>query len=217
MNCEEYKAIRHLSTDLTQRIIRHLSRKTVQKGAKELGMLDGQTLRFENETEMTVLFDYCFHFCREKQPPILLERDNGGYAPESDEYRILTRMTQGVYSIFLLEKSLGLCSLNFLDMLTGKSYTVYDANLAQYAGSRLGMAGMLIPIDDDEQTWMSTGALLPIASATAIAQLKKITVKFVDAVDSGKLTPNRRKVLAKQTIRLLLRHGASNQGDVAEA
>jgi hypothetical protein len=37
------------------------------------------------------------------------------------------------------------------------------------------------------------------------------------AVDQGKLSPGRRKILAKQVIRLLLRHGAAEHAEFKEA
>jgi len=62
---EEYIRVRDVRIDLNNKLVKQLSRKTLLKGGRTLGLLVDNVLCFETEDESCVLMDYCIHDCRD--------------------------------------------------------------------------------------------------------------------------------------------------------
>jgi hypothetical protein len=82
---ETYKRIRPLGVQLSQQLLRHIDKSTLQKVGKELGLFKRGTFVFGSEEETNVLGDFCILFADGPHAPITRLQRSDRFTPDSAE------------------------------------------------------------------------------------------------------------------------------------
>jgi hypothetical protein len=207
---ETYKRIRPLGVQLSQQLLRHIDKSTMQKVGKELGLFKRGTLVFGSEEETNVLVDFCILFADGPHAPITRLQRSDSFTPDSDEMQILEAMQRAVYSVFVFDEIDGKGIIKAHDYLTGNTIVLVDRGLAATATPNFALATNLIPIPGIN-AFMTGGAAMPlhIKDEGGKQELATIITRFHSfAEEEGGLSRKRRRLFAKQLIRILLRHNA---------
>ena len=205
---ETYKRIRPLGVQLSQQLLRHIDKSTMQKVGKELGLFKRGTFVFGSEEETNVLVDFCILFADGPHAPITRLQRSDSFTPDSDEMQILEAMQRAVYSVFVFDEIDGKGIIKAHDYLTGNTIVLVDRGLAATATPNFALATNLIPIPGIN-AFMTGGAAMPlhIKDEGGKQELAAIITRFHSfAEEEGGLSRKRRRLFAKQLIRILLRH-----------
>ncbi|MHC1743330.1 MAG: hypothetical protein AB9873_09905 [Syntrophobacteraceae bacterium] len=207
---ERYRHIRRVSFELNETLVRRIPKQALRDCAKQLGMLSGKTLVFQNPNEAALLFDYCLYSYRPGGKSIMeLHLTQSRPEPESDEMALLRSMMMSRFSLFSIEEVFKGIGVVLVDRLRQEKLFLLDVGMGNSGVRDLPLAGRIIPIGD---LYMSTGVLLPILG------------KLLDAMDpilerleqsnphGGTLlsTPGKEAAFAAQVIRAAVRTGALN-------
>lgn len=160
----DLEAYRHLRTILCQHqnaAVKTISRTTLHKCAKTFGMLDGNNLMLDSDSELTILMDFCIYSHRQKGKSL-----TGKYlaklAPTEagDEAVVREAMARPRYSMYRIEKSIPGSGLHVRDLVRGDSLFLVDKMLSKTLKSGRVLGGRLIPTPS---YWITTGACFPLS------------------------------------------------------
>jgi len=207
---ETYKRIRPLGVQLSQQLLRHIDKSTLQKVGKELGLFKRGTFVFGSEEETNVLSDFCILFADGPHAPITRLQRSDSFTPDSDEKQLLEAMQRAVYSVFVFDEIDGKGIIKAHDYMTGNTIVLVDRGLSATAMPNFALATNLIPIPGSN-AFMTGGAALPlhIKDEGGKQEVAAIVARFHSfAEEEGGLSRKRQRLFAKQLIRILLRHNA---------
>jgi len=174
---DDYKHLREVGRNLNTEIINQLSKSALTECAKKLGIVKNKTLLFNNDEELSVLFDYCLYsYRRGGKNPIERYLENTPPSQNSDEMRLLQAMSQSYYSMFTIEEVYPEQGATIRDQIRKKKLFLMDIGIGK--GGVLGMlfAGRILPFAD---YYMTSGAIIPLHDKGLIDEIMLIVKKFM--------------------------------------
>lgn len=198
-----YQRLRTASRELNNRLVKRLSKDVLYEGGRKLGILQGDTLVFDNEDESSVLMDYCLYDVRRNgRNAIEQYLIDSPTDPESDEAACLRAMQHAIYSLFVVESVERGLGVIVRDLLSQEVLLVVDMGFGSSAQPGLVFASRLL---HQEGFSMTGGAALPVAVPPA-DQRDALAKNFSAAAtpdDDGHFDP-------APLIRACLREGCSS-------
>lgn len=158
---QRYMTIRQISRDLTRDMMKHVPRRILMRGARDLNMVRRGTIVFDAEEDTTYLMDRCFYDLR-WQGKNLVEHfvDSDDYEALTDTQKTVAQgMTTAYYSLFEIQGANPLnATIDLCDLLDDNSLTMHDQNM-----SRTAVRGLLLAtrINSIQGIQLSTGVACP--------------------------------------------------------
>ncbi len=206
---EEYTRVRDVRIDLNNKLVKQLSRKTLLKGGRALGLLVDNVLCFETEDESCVLMDYCIHDCRDLGRNAI-DRYLARPRLDANERQLLEAMQRAWFSLFRVESTVRGVGVEATDMLRASRVFLIDVNLSQCRPDGLMLATRVVHI---HQWLMTTGAPLPV-DPDDLADIRAALAAWRGVTRLGQgegLSRQEQAELAATILRVCLRRGASNR------
>ncbi len=174
---DRYKRFRRINRKLQSTLLNYLTKKTLKKCAKKLGISKSDVFVFQEEHEADVLMDYCIYGYYEDSINTM-SRYMMKYPPTtgSDEFLVLKAMSESYYSLIQVEDVVGEVGVQVHDMLADNRFLLVDIGFSQTVGEDLVIATRLIPFEDFV---MTSGAALPVDEDTLIKIKDLMTQRFV--------------------------------------
>ena len=167
-----YQQIREVSSSLNDELVFRLSKKTLQKGAKRLGLLhDGGICINDFEADMPVLLDYCIHEVTQRgRNAVDQYLCDVSPDPDSDKGVCLKAMQHSRFTMLIVREVLKGVGCYVQDMLTLEVRLLVDRELSRTArpdlvlftgildyGEFIATRGVPIPLtlhsDGDVEQW----------------------------------------------------------------
>ena len=204
-----YKHLRQVGLELNNRLVKTLSKSTLEEGGKKLGIFKNNAITLDTEDEISVLMDCCIHDLR-RQGKNAIEHYLAESPPaaDSDEMVLLQALRQARFSLFVVEAVEPGVGVHVRDLLRDEPLFLVDVGFSR--STPLGMilaARVMAP----EGIGMTTGAALPIGALPPGDRgrfLQDKVTRFKDA-DFRNLSPEEASELATTVIRNCLQHGAA--------
>jgi hypothetical protein len=207
----QYHHLRKVNFSLNNRLVRTLSKDAIHCAGRKLGILQRETLVFDNEVDMEVLMDFAIYDIREKGKNAI-ERmlATQSAQSDSDETRMLQGMSQARYSIFLIENAEPGVGVHLRDVVRGDTHFVHDTNMSMTGKSGLLLAARIITVGEIH---MTSGAALPMVAVPAHGReafLAKEAARLKQMA-SGVDSPDNQSEFAARIIRFCFQKGLSAQ------
>lgn len=165
-----YKRIQQVGLRLNQKLVKTLSRETLDEGGRRLGMLRNGSIVLETEDEIAVLMDYCIYNCYSgglnavqrylaESPP----------RADSEEMLLLRAYQNAYYSLFRVTGAEQGVGVTVRDAMRENTAFLMDVGMGSTARVGDAFAGRMIPMEDFLKTG---GASLPL-TRTAVHELFK--------------------------------------------
>lgn len=208
----EYQHLRETSKPIMNSI--QPNRIAIMESAKKLGMLQNKALVLESENDLAILQDFTLfnHYTGNKNA---IERyiQQHKFDLNPSEHRIMSAILNAFYSIFSIRQTSKGYGVIVHDILRSRDFLVMDVGLSTSGTNMLWLAGRLVPL---EHYCMTTGAFLPVPSSLTGTTLTRHVNKFLahrkeQHDDLHIFSQKHETAFAAQTIRFLLRSGASEQ------
>lgn len=208
---DRYKQLRKAGIALNTVIAKQLPKVAVPECGKKLGLFKAGTLIFNNDDEVGVLFDYCFHHHR-RAGKTVIERYLEQSPPheESDEMVLLQAMLKSRFSLFRIEEIHPHAGAALRDLLTDETLNLVDVALSETGSPGIVLAGRILPVEDFN---MSSGALIPLPESAFEHSIMPIVRKFLHgkSVSSHPLfKPSQEANFVAQIIRAALHAGGED-------
>jgi hypothetical protein len=204
-----YRKIREVSFHLNNKLVKTLSKETLEEGGRRLGILKRGVLVFDSEDETSVLMDYCIYNVH-NHGRNAVQRYLAETPPRagSDEMLVLKAMMDAYYSILQVQSVERGVGVNVLDMLRRDTGFVADIGFGNTAKVGMGLAGRVIPF---EGFLMSGGASLPVDDKAGLRVSGGLKRLFDRPTDYKRLTPDQEADLAAMVIRSCIDTGTASQ------
>ncbi|HUO10312.1 MAG TPA: hypothetical protein VM008_18545 [Phycisphaerae bacterium] len=139
-----------------------LDTRTYRAAARKFGLLKGNTLLLEAESELIILGDFCIYSLRGRgETTVARYLATLPTTNSEDDAAVRDAMERTRYSIYRLEEQGKRAVMRFQDMLRGDRLWVVDENLSRTLKRGALLAGRMIPVPT---YWMSTGAAFPVSN-----------------------------------------------------
>jgi len=204
---KRYKRLRKVGKRMNMELIEKLPKKAIVDCAKKFRMLKRNTLMLENENELSILFDYCIHNCRQKGKNVVEQYiDNSAPPPISDEMILLRAMSKSYYSLFQVKQVQKGEGATLLDIIRDTSLFLMDIGIAGSAREDMIFAGRVMNIGD---FYMTTGSFIALNIEILEGSIMPIVKKFFKDKNPGTiLPPLRESKFSAEIIRASLKAGA---------
>lgn len=157
---KRYEHMRGVAVQLGNQLISSLSKQVLHEGGKKLGIIEGETLVFDSEDEMSLLMDYCIYNVRSagrnRIEQYLLESPPPA---ESDEMVCLQAMQKAIYSVFLVEAIEPDLGVHVQNLSSLDRFLLADLGLAATGEPGLVLASRVLFFPE---FGMTGGAALPL-------------------------------------------------------
>jgi hypothetical protein len=184
-----YRQARSVSMPLNTKLAHQISKRALDQGGKNLGILKGGTLVFDIEDEVAVLMDHCIYdlcdggrnavdqYLLDSPPPV-----------DSPEMACLRAMQRAWYSLFCVEVRHSGYGLTVRDVISDKVYFLADQGFSLTGVPGMLMATRLVPRDGFA---MTTGAALPIGVVPKeqLPAMQKEILRGIKIDAEGKFAP----------------------------
>ena len=214
---EEYTRLRKLLKEMNMGLFDRLPRKAIMECAKKLGLVEGKTLVFNDESETSVLMDYCIYCFRMGGKSVIeLYAKENPPPPDSDEKRALAAMIGSYFSIFRVSRAYQGEGVLLRDFLKKQDVFMMDINLGNSAVPDMAFAGRILPYPD---YYISAGAMLPLFEEPVVDAVSPIMEKWLSHypdMDKTWLSPRLEANFSAQIIRAALRAGAIGNARYAD-
>lgn len=163
---ERYRILRDALARTQTTVANALPREVVFHAAHELGRLENGRIVLGHEYHMDVIIDFSLYslFDNGLNPVQKFAAQNPPTQGSLDQ-TVLQAMGRSHYSIFRVEERVPGVGVHMLDLVTLNPLFLYDLSLSGVAERGAGLAGRIVAL---EGITMSTGALLPLASADTV-------------------------------------------------
>jgi hypothetical protein len=219
-----YRHYRAISTDIHHRLLETLPKADMQAGARRLGMLQGDTLVFGSEEEMSVLMDYCLYdVSRDGRTPVRQFAAARPFPEGSDEAAVVAAMTRARYSLVAIDRIVEGVGAWANDVFYEQDVLIADQGLSQTRIPGFVLATRLLPFEDFA---MTGGAALPILDEQ---MCERVIVAMAEHIEDGQsgfadLSARQRSAATADIIRICLeedssesiRYGEPEEGGGAE-
>jgi hypothetical protein len=183
-----------------------LTRSVVRKVAGKLGVLDGDDLLLESESELFILMDFCL-FAESRKGQTFMDRHLAAQpgADDADERAARHALRNNRFVVFEVRRLLPGTGLVGEDRLRGEELLIVDELLSQTILEGAALAGRVVRFPE---YWITTGACFPIDDET----LASVAELFEDAPPGERsLTRLTENALAMHVIRAAFDEGSSSQ------
>ena len=155
-----YRHLRELMLGMHNELTRRIPRKVIKKCGKRLGVLRGNRLLFNRETDLSILMDYCLYSYRAKGQNLVQEywaelRDQ----QDNDKQMLLKAMAAARYSLFEMQAIEDSVGVHVRDMLTDEQLLIVDRGFAESGSKGLILASRMVRLPE---FCMTTGAAIPV-------------------------------------------------------
>ncbi|HYE34310.1 hypothetical protein [Methylocaldum sp.] len=173
---DRYKQFRKTGIGLNTMLAKQVPKAAVPECGKKLGLFKAGTLIFNNDDEVGILYDYCFHHYRRAGKNVI-ERylEQSPPASESTEMILLQAMVKSRYSLFRVEEINPHLGATLRDLLTGEALNLMDIGLSETGSPGIILAGRILPLAD---FYMSSGTLIPLPEPVFEQSITPIIRKF---------------------------------------
>jgi len=150
-----YKHLRGVLKKLNDLLVKRLSKDVLHEGARQLGILHGNVVVFNEMNESEILMDYCIHDVWRNGRNAVQRYLNESPPLDKEELTFLEAMSRARFSLFLVERCEPGCGATLRDLLYKE--TIFLMNIALSSTARVGT---LIPmrVFPIECFFVSTGA-----------------------------------------------------------
>jgi hypothetical protein len=215
-----YRPLREAGRNLNVALAKLLSKDAVLECGKKLGIAKAGMVIFNNDDEVTVLYDYCLYHHRRGNKTVI-ERYLEQSPPEqgSLDAALVQAMQQARFSIFLITAITPRQGAVVQDLVRGDTLQLVDLGIAETGMPGILLLGRLLPVDD---FYMSTGSLIPVSEPVYQEKLLPIVKKFLpgDAERQQPLAAAPAAAYAAQMLRIALHAGGEDNvfyTDIARA
>ena len=157
---EQYKKYRSIGREINNILLKYLSKKAVQVCGRNLAIMSGKTLVFQDEDESSVLMDHCIYdYYENGQNAIAAYMEAVPPAPGTDEAIVLRAMSESFYTLVQVSEIVEDVGVWADDLLDSRQYLIVDIGFSQTAVEGLVLATRLIPFTG---FLMSSGAARPV-------------------------------------------------------
>jgi hypothetical protein len=206
-----YRRIRQLGVQLNHKLVKTLSKETIETAGERLGILKNGILVFDSEKETSVLMDYAIYDVRVGgQNAVERYLDQSPPPPNSDEMALLKAMLEAYYSLFQIVSSERGVGVTVRDVLRRDIGFMADIGLSSCARKGIVLATRVIPLEE-QGFLMSGGAGLPVTSQAIARITKELERVFPPTTDFARLTPGQESSVAALAIRTCLESGMNSQ------
>ena len=155
-----YRRLRGVCKDLNNAMVHRFAKDALHEGGRKLGMMQGNTLVFGNEDDMSVLMDYCLYHVR-RNGRNAVEQYCCDHPPlaGTDEAACLRAMQNAIYSLFRVDAVEPGVGLAVTDVATDEQYLLVDIGLSQTAKPGVVFFSRLLLFEDFAATG---GAAIPL-------------------------------------------------------
>lgn len=144
-----YQRLRAVSKNLNSAMVQRLARDAVHEGGRKLGIMQGDTLMFANESDMAVLMDYClYHVRRNGRTAVEQYCCDHPQVAGTDEATCLRAMQNAIYSLFRVDAAEPGVGLAVTDMATDEQYLLVDMGLSETAKPGVVFLSRLLLFED---------------------------------------------------------------------
>ncbi len=173
-----YKRLREVGRELSNKLVKRLSKDVLYEGGKRLEILQDGTLVFNSEDETAILMDYCIYNVRRKgRNAVEQYLIDSAADPDSDEMVCLRVMQHAIYSVFIVESVDPGLGVSVRNVFSNETVFIVDMGLSDSAVPGLVFASRLLSHEDFAVTG---GAALPIG-VPPDDQRQAITKEFAEA------------------------------------
>ncbi|MGE5608006.1 MAG: hypothetical protein ACM359_02020 [Bacillota bacterium] len=209
INLDHYRRLRERMLRHHNALVKTTPRSTFRKCAKRLGLLEGNTLGVESESELIILTDYCLYSHRQRGRN-LVEKYLAKLPPadDPDEQGLREAMSNARFSLFRVEQVIRGTGVFVRDLVRGDGLFVVDELLSRTMRQGRLLGGRLVPFPD---YWITTGAGFPVSQET-VALVQAIflpALKFTEG-DLSQLRPAADEELATVVIGAALQEGTTS-------
>jgi hypothetical protein len=208
---ERYLRLRHVSTEVNDRLIKRFSKNDVEQAAKELGLLRDGTLVLDSMDQSAVLFDYCiYNVYRDGKNAVQRFMEECPPADGSEERLVLEAQSRAWYSVFGISKTIPGIGAEADDVFRQSRHLLVDVSMSKCDCQGGMIATRVIPFDG---YIITGGAGLPLGGEEMrdafLGALKGVC--FEQNISSfRRLTAEQDKELTRAIIRSALSGGASS-------
>jgi len=208
---EEYQRLRVILRQHQNAAVKTISGFTFRKCAKTFGMLDGNKLMLESESELTILMDFCIYSHRQKRT--LMEKYLAKLPPtdDADEKVVREAMSQSRYSMYRIEKIIQGSGLHVHDLVRGNRLFLVDETLSKTLKTGALLGGRLIPLPG---YWITTGACFPL-SEEVVEDVEEVFLRALKMTegDVSSLSAEAEEELAAVVIGAAMEDGTTSMVD----
>ncbi|SMF93781.1 hypothetical protein SAMN02949497_1073 [Methylomagnum ishizawai] len=208
---DRYQEVRKAAVQLNLALAKEVPKAAVPECGKKLGLVKAGTLILNNDDEIAIVYDYCFHHYRRADKSVLdRHREQHPPAPGSTEAALLEAMGRSRYSLFRVEaiqhrrRGASLC-----DLLGGERFDLIDIALSETAEPGLIVAGRLLPLPGFA---MSSGTLIPVAEPVYEDKMRPVIRKYYPDPTAARpaFSDAQAASFEAQIIRIALREGGED-------
>jgi hypothetical protein len=208
---DRYGQLRKAGIALNTKLARQVPKAAVPECGKKLGLFKAGTLIFNNDDEVGILYDYCFHHYRRAGKNVI-ERylEQFPPAPDSVETILLQAMLKSRYSVFRVEEINPHMGAALRDLITDETLNLMDIGLSETGSPGIILVGRILPLEDFH---ISSGTLIPLAELVCEQSITPIIRKFLHdgAPKSHPLfSPAQEATFTAQLIRVSLHAGGED-------
>jgi hypothetical protein len=155
-----YRHLRAIVTDHHSAALQFVAEDTILEHAKRLGMVTGGTLIFDDEKQLTLLYDLALYTARVGRSRAIDRYARAAQLPGgSDEALVLEALRRTRFSIWRIERRHDITGLILTDLRDGGDFWLIDENMqASVANGWVFAARILQP----ENFVMTNGVIVPV-------------------------------------------------------
>jgi hypothetical protein len=211
-----YKPIREVRFALNSRLVKTISKETLEDSARELGLFHRGSIVLDSEDQMSILMDQCLY---RPQPDgrnlVAKYLEETPPTPDSEEMAVLLTMTQAYYSLFQItdvQKGVG---ITVQDLLRREPGFIVDVGLGNTADKHFLLASRIVPSED---FLMTNGAAIPGDARVAKRAFQELARAKMDrqTFDFHGMTTFQQAELSALLIRSCLSLGMTSHVQYAE-
>ncbi len=161
LDLAQYRTLRQAVNRVHDLVLNLATKADFTGAARQLGLLSGKAIAFENDSEQNVLADFIVYAWRPNGVSMIeiYRRLNAARADDSTR-ELLGRMAQARYRLLRIESTHDQGQLWAFDLLAQQRLVLVDRALAESVEAGNGLAGHVIEFD---RFCILTGAALPVA------------------------------------------------------
>lgn len=208
---ERYKQARAAGRELNMALVKELPKAAVPECGKKLGLVKAGTLILNNDDEIAILYDYCFHhYRRDGKNTIDRHLLNAPPPPGSVEQAVLDAMRASYYSLFRILEIHPRQGARLEDLVGGGTVDLLDISVSETGEAGTVLAGRVLPFQDFS---MSSGTLIPLTEAVYEEKLKPVVRKFAKSGEPAgrpQMSDSQEAAFTAETIRVALHAGGED-------
>jgi hypothetical protein len=157
----QYQTLRQRTFEVHHLVLKLATNADFTGAARQLGLLNGKVIQFENESEQNVLADFIVYAWQPNGVSMIeiYRRLNAARLDDSTR-ELLGRMVQARYRLLRIESVHAEGQMWALDVLTQQRVVLVDRAMSQSVEAGNGLAGHVVEFDG---FCILTGAALPVA------------------------------------------------------